>query len=112
MSNTNKENSNWIDTKWRPAMGWQYLVVCLFDFVIGPVMHVAYATYTKTPLVPWVPLTIQGGGLYHLAMGAVVGVNSWGRTKEKLAITEASAPADVAPEEAEPCPPVPKRTAK
>jgi len=83
--------NNWIDTKWRPAMGWQYLVVCFFDFVLGPIMNVVYAAFSSTPLVPWVPLTIQGGGLYHLAMGAVVGVNSWGRTKEKLAITETEA---------------------
>lgn len=71
-------------------MGWQYLVVCLFDFVLGPIMNVVYATLSSTPLTPWVPLTIQGGGLYHLAMGAVVGVNSWGRTKEKLAVTEST----------------------
>lgn len=95
----------WIDTKWRPAMGWQYLVVCLFDFVIGPIMHVMYAWYSATPLLPWVPLTIQGGGLYHLAMGAVVGITSYSRTREKLADSV------VVAEETDKDP-VPKRSAK
>lgn len=71
-------------------MGWQYLIVCLFDFIIGPIINVVFASYTNTPLVAWVPLTLQGGGLYHLAMGAVVGVNSWGRTKEKLSLSTIS----------------------
>jgi hypothetical protein len=27
---------------------------------------------------------LQGAGLYHIAMGAVLGVAAYGRTKEKL----------------------------
>jgi preprotein translocase subunit SecY len=29
--------------------------------------------------------TLQGAGLYHMAMGAVVGVTAWQRSREKLA---------------------------
>jgi hypothetical protein len=30
------------------------------------------------------PITLQGGGLFHVAMGAVLGVTAYGRTQEKL----------------------------
>jgi DnaJ-class molecular chaperone len=33
----------------------------------------------------WQPLTLQGAGLYHIAMGAVLGIAAYGRTKEKVA---------------------------
>jgi hypothetical protein len=33
----------------------------------------------------WVPITLQGGGLFHVAMGGVLGVSAYGRTQEKVA---------------------------
>lgn len=66
-------------------MGVQYLVVCLFDFIIAPVLSWMFSYYTSTPLIPWDPLTLKGGSMYHLSMGAVVGVTSWAKTKEKIA---------------------------
>jgi hypothetical protein len=33
----------------------------------------------------WQPLTLQGAGLYHIAMGAVLGIAAYGRTQEKIA---------------------------
>jgi hypothetical protein len=32
----------------------------------------------------WQPLTLQGAGLFHLAMGAVLGIAAYGRTQEKM----------------------------
>jgi hypothetical protein len=32
----------------------------------------------------WVPITLQGGGLFHIAMGGVLGISAYGRTQEKL----------------------------
>lgn len=32
----------------------------------------------------WDPITLGGGGLFHVAMGAVLGITAYGRTKEKL----------------------------
>jgi hypothetical protein len=29
-------------------------------------------------------MTLQGAGLFHMAMGAVLGLAAWGRTQEKL----------------------------
>jgi hypothetical protein len=40
------------------------------------------------PFVQWQPLTLQGAGLFHLAMGAVLGIAAYGRTKEKMAGAE------------------------
>lgn len=74
----------WLKTYWRPAMAWQYMVVCLFDFVLAPIMMVWLSAATGTPIVPWASLTLQGSGLYHLAMGAVIGVTAWSRGKEKI----------------------------
>jgi hypothetical protein len=30
------------------------------------------------------PITLQGAGLFHLAMGAVLGIAAYGRTQEKM----------------------------
>lgn len=79
-----KSEENWLQKLWRPLMAYQYTFVCLCDFVVFPVIAFAFAYYTKSPLSAWVPLTLQGGGLYHVAMGAIVTATSWGRTKEKL----------------------------
>lgn len=78
----------WFDSRWRPAMAWMYLVVCLFDFIIAPVMWTGVQFYYHGPAVAiqWQPLTLIGGGLFHLAMGGVLGITSYGRTREKLNI--------------------------
>lgn len=78
------DGQTWMQANWRAAMGWQYLIVCLFDFMLAPIFMAWFAYFTKTPLVAWVPLTVQGGGLYHLAMGAVVGITSYAKSKEKI----------------------------
>ena len=80
-----KPTEDFATAKWRPFMGWTYMAICFFDFVIGPVMNVAFSIMTKTPLIPWKSLTLDNGGLFHLAMGAVLGVAAYGRTQEKVA---------------------------
>jgi hypothetical protein len=81
-----KVTEEWFTAKWRPAMAWMYLSVCIFDFVIGPFFYAWFAWYTKdfADFGQWKPLTLEGGGLFHVAMGAVLGVTAWGRTQEKL----------------------------
>jgi hypothetical protein len=39
---------------------------------------------THTAITQWNPLTLQGAGLFHIAMGAVLGIAAFGRTQEKL----------------------------
>jgi hypothetical protein len=78
-------NEDWINKRWRPGMGWMYMVVCVFDFVIFPVAwSLLQALAEGNVSVPWQPLTLQGAGLFHIAMGAVLGIAVYGRTKEKV----------------------------
>ena len=80
-----KESEDFINKKWRPFMGWVYMATCTFDFIIAPVLwSVAQALGQGQVAMQWQPLTLQGAGLYHIAMGAVLGIATYGRTKEKL----------------------------
>lgn len=79
------DNSDWINKKWRPAMGWSYMLTCITDFVIFPVLWSLLQALSKGQVTSqWQPLTLQGAGLYHIAMGAVLGIAAYGRTKEKI----------------------------
>jgi len=81
----NKESEDWINKKWRPAMGWVYMLTCTADFVLFPVLwSMLQALSSGQVTSQWQPLTLQGAGLYHIAMGAVLGIAVYGRTKEKL----------------------------
>ena len=90
MSDSEKKKEDWMNSKWRPMMGWLYMVVCFCDFVAFPVLYAVYISLLYKGAVPagvpsqWNPLTLQGAGLFHLAMGAVLGLAAWGRTQEKL----------------------------
>lgn len=78
-------NTSWLNTKWRPMMGWMYMAVCVFDFIIAPVFWSLIQLYGKGKVDDqWQPLTLQGAGFFHLAMGAVLGITSFGRTQEKI----------------------------
>ena len=80
-----KKDEDWMQKKWRPAMGWMYMVVCFCDMVIFPVAWSILQAVMHQPVTQWNPLTLQGAGLFHLAMGAVLGIAAWGRTQEKVA---------------------------
>jgi hypothetical protein len=79
-----KQKEDWMNSKWRPAMGWMYMLTCVTDFVLFPILWSLLQTLLKQPVTQWSPLTLQGAGLFHLAMGAVLGVAAYGRTQEKL----------------------------
>ena len=74
-------------------MGWLYMGICAFDFVIFPILwNLAQATYLKTIVfTQWSPLTLQGAGFFHIAMGAVLGLSAYGRSQEKIATTTTTA---------------------
>jgi hypothetical protein len=77
---------DWMNNKWRPAMGWMYMIVCMFDFVVFPILWSLLQALDHGQVTSqWQPLTLQGAGLFHMAMGAVIGVAAYGRTKEKIA---------------------------
>lgn len=85
MSVSEKKKEDWMNSKWRPACGWMYILVCLFDFVIAPVLWSVLQSISHGSVnTQWQPLTLQGAGLFHVAMGAIIGVSAYGRTQEKL----------------------------
>jgi len=76
----------WMNKTWRPLMAYTYIVICIFDFIIAPIGWSIVQSMQGTMLTqPWPPITLQGAGLFHAAMGAILGVTAWGRSKEKLA---------------------------
>jgi len=87
------DSEHWVNTKWRPAMAWMYMAVCILDFAIFPVLwSILQAVKSGQVTSQWQPLTLQGAGLFHLAMGAVLGISSWTRGQEKQAIINTPVP--------------------
>ena len=85
MSDSEKKKEDWMNAKWRPMMGWIYMITCITDFILFPVLWSALQAAMKVPVTPWNPITLQGAGLFHLSMGAIIGIAAFGRTQEKLA---------------------------
>lgn len=83
-----KKDDDWMTKKWRPMMAMMYMISCLFDFVVFPIMFTVVqfweTSVANDAFRQWAPITLQGGGLFHVAMGAVLGVSAYGRTQEKL----------------------------
>ena len=93
MSKKSKETSenkeDWMQKKWRPMMAIMYMVVCVFDFIIFPIMFTIVQFWeveaANDAFRQWQPLTLIGAGLFHMAMGAVLGITAWSRGQEKIA---------------------------
>lgn len=79
------KKEDWMNSKWRPMMGWMYMSVCMMDFMLFPILwsliQVIGGGVVQTQ---WSPITLQGAGLFHMAMGAILGIAAYGRTQEKL----------------------------
>ena len=84
-SESEKKKEDWMNSKWRPMMGWMYMVVCTMDFIGFPILWSLLQSMSHGQVnSQWQPLTLQGAGLFHIAMGAVLGIAAYGRTQEKL----------------------------
>lgn len=82
---------DWINKKWRPAMGWMYMAVCITDFVIFPILWSLLQLYGQGEVrSQWNPITLSGAGLFHMAMGAVLGIAAWSRGQEKMTMSQTS----------------------
>jgi len=100
------DEEHWLHSKWRPAMGWMYFGVCIFDFVLAPILwSLLQAIYKGQVTSQWQPLTMQGAGLFHISMGAIIGISAYGRTQEKMAgmntqppVTPMSPPTPIMPQ--------------
>ena len=85
MSDSDKAKEDWMNKKWRPAMGWMYMLVCMADFVLFPILWSLVQVVGDGKVESqWMPITLQGAGLFHIAMGAILGIAAYGRTQEKL----------------------------
>ena len=75
-------------TSWRGYAAWVYMIICLYDFLFAPLGLQLYMAIIHLPpsAFVWVPLTLQGGGLFHLAYGAILGVSAWGKMQENTAL--------------------------
>lgn len=83
MDHTSNNLMKPLNKYWRPLMAWSYLVICLFDFLLAP-MIIAIVQDNAAKMIEWNPLTLRGAGMYHMAMLAIVGITAWGRTQEKI----------------------------
>jgi hypothetical protein len=80
------KSESWMNRKWRPAMGWTYMIICILDFAVFPIAwSVLQAVADGAVTSQWDPLTLKGAGLFHMAMGAVLGIAAWTRGQEKVA---------------------------
>lgn len=84
------QEESWIRAYWRPAMAWQYFLVCVFDFIIFPSIALYLARYAvdANNVWKWDPITLKEGGFYHMAMGIILGVSAWTRGEENLLKTK------------------------
>lgn len=89
-TNDGKPAEDWMSKRWRPMMGWLYMGTCTVDFIVFPVVWSILQAAMGQPVTQWNPITLQGAGLYHLAMGAVLGVAAWSRGQEKMASMNAN----------------------
>lgn len=65
--------TTWVRRFWRPAMAWLYAVIILFDFLIFP------GIFVNNGGSAWSPLTLQGNGMFHVAMGGILTAAAWTR---------------------------------
>lgn len=67
---------------WRPILAVIFGLIMLTDYIIFPAVNMIIfkdcGNYT-----PWTPLTLKAAGTFFVAYGSILGIYTWGRTKEK-----------------------------
>lgn len=80
----NTDYEDWANRKWRPYTAWTYLAICVFDFILAPVItFYFFGGSGQASYLQWQPITLVGSGLFHIAMGAIIGVTAWQRGEER-----------------------------
>lgn len=79
-----KQHEDWIRSHWRPMMAFVYMAIVVFDFIVGPIFWSVIQLYGGSVSMQWSPLTLVAGGVFHAAMGAVLGLSAWTRGREKV----------------------------
>jgi hypothetical protein len=78
-------NVAFVNSIYRPLLALTYVLIILCDFVIFPVLWTLVQVQTGTALSLYQPLSLMGAGLLHISMGTILGLATYGRTKEKIA---------------------------
>jgi hypothetical protein len=65
-------------------MAFVYMAVVIFDFIVGPIFWSIVQIYGGSVALQWTPLTLISGGVFHAAMGAVLGISAFSRGREKV----------------------------
>ncbi|MBF0298616.1 MAG: hypothetical protein HQK51_07850 [Oligoflexia bacterium] len=87
MSKESKSNSNGsysLFQRWRTRMAVTYIAICLFDFIIAPIFWALIMSLNHQAIVQWQPLTLAGAGLFHISMGAILGVSAFSKSRERI----------------------------
>jgi len=84
MTVKHKTGEAWITRYWRPIAAMTYIFICIFDFVLAPVLMGFLSLYTGHALIAWVPLTIQGGSIFHISFGSFIGSYGYSHGKENM----------------------------
>ena len=75
-----------IHEHWRDWAAIVYLFICIVDFFIAPLLWNIGMTMMDNEIKMitsrWTPLTLQGGAMFHLSFGAILGATSFNRHKE------------------------------
>jgi hypothetical protein len=82
------KSENWMASKWRPMMAMTYMIICLCDFVLFPILW-TIVQFWETQDVndafrEWNSLTLQSGGFIHITFMAILGISAWTRGQEKI----------------------------
>ena len=89
-------NENWFKSNWRPMAAWIYLIIVFMDFVGFPLLiHLLWSFTTHLPtdkFIEWTSLTLTNGGIFHMAMGAIIGVTAWSKSSERIAAIKSPTP--------------------
>lgn len=80
-----KRHDTWLQKYWRPMMAVAYTAIILFDFIVAPILwSILQAIAEGIVMQQWSPLTLLSGGIFHAAMGAVLGISAFTRGQEKI----------------------------
>lgn len=78
------KNEHWLRSFWRPLMGFTYMLICLCDFIIFPLIAmflpiIQHKFGIDIGYTVWQPITLLNGGSIHLSFGAILGISAWTR---------------------------------
>jgi hypothetical protein len=84
MSDSEKKKEDWMNSKWRPMMGWMYMAVCMADFVLFPVLwSLVQAAHGGSVQTQWSPITLARRRIIPHGHGCYFGYRSiWTHTRK------------------------------